>query len=334
MAAALPKVAEYVKNLGKSVKFSAVEYMKNTTPNMADFMETNNDLFKETFSVVKDYKNTFRKTKRALDKSKVGEALSEGKKALFEDLRTGKFYNADRIEKFEMRSMGDMGDFSDGWDFGDFDIDDIDANDDFAPAKITAKSNKILSQKLGTAIDESTKANVKVTVKSAGMLNDSIVRGTELMFAQTSKLDKTLNMGFSGIREDLGKLTNIGNVVQAHAENARTFYEESLNTLREMNAMMKETTEMQRNLYKVQQNRSDQSAYQNVVTASGMPDLKEYAKQIVRTLRISCHLDLIWSLVIVWVRILTYFWHSLDLPLSSYQIYWLKLLCQLLLRRH
>ena len=146
MAAALPKVAEYVKNLGKSVKFSAVEYMKNTTPNMADFMETNNDLFKETFSVVKDYKNTFRKTKRALDKSKVGEALSEGKKALFEDLRTGKFYNADRIEKFEMRSMGDMGDFSDGWDFGDFDIDDIDANDDFAPAKITAKSNKILSQ--------------------------------------------------------------------------------------------------------------------------------------------------------------------------------------------
>ena len=285
MAAALPKVAEYVKNLGKSVKFSAVEYMKNTTPNMADFMETNNDLFKETFSVVKDYKNTFRKTKRALEKSKVGEALSEGKKALFEDLRTGKFYNADRIEKFEMRSMGDMGDFSDGWDFGDFDIDDIDANDDFAPAKITAKSNKILSQKLGTAIDESTKANVSVTVKSAGMLNDSIVRGTELMFAQTSKLDKTLNMGFSGIREDLGKLTNIGNVVQAHAENARTFYEESLNTLREMNAMMKETTEMQRNLYKAQQKRSDQSAYQNVVTASGMPDLKEYAKQIGKNLK-------------------------------------------------
>ena len=71
----LPKVTEYVKNLGKSVAFSTVDYFKDTMPETSDFLETNQELFKEITVAVKDYRRTLVAAERTIKKSKIWEAL-------------------------------------------------------------------------------------------------------------------------------------------------------------------------------------------------------------------------------------------------------------------
>lgn len=290
MAAALPKVASYTKNLAKSVAFSAGEYMKHSSPNAAEFLENNEDFFKETFSAIKNYRETSKTVKKMARHSKIGEAFAEGKKALFEDLRTGKFYNQERIAQFEIRAMGSdmsMDDWGDDW--GDLDSNfgfDDEGNEEYSTARATIHSNRILSEKMGSAIDESIKANAEVTYKSAAHIGDSIQRSTNLIYAQNLKFHSMVNSGIAGIQSDLAKLSAVSAGLSTHMENARTYYEKSLAIFQENNAILKEMVEMQRNLYKrEQENYSKSSGYQDVTSAGGTPDLKEYASKVLKNVK-------------------------------------------------
>lgn len=298
MAAALPKVTEYIKNLGKSVAYSTIDYMKETTPKASDFMETNEDLFKEIYAGIKDIKGTTKKAVNAIKSSKVYDAVDVGRKAIFEDIKTGKFYNKDRIEQMELKAMGNedliagggdewdfnFGDVNDDWNFDD---DDWDENDSHADTKAIVKSNSVLSKKIGTAIDESIQANADITFKSSAMVADTVKSSTNLLYSQGERIYGSMNAGLAGIREDLAKvssfITNGG--LQTHLNNTTTFYENTTKSLNEMNALMKEFLEMQRNIYKKEQKMSESSAYSNVVGSEGMPDLKEYGKNIKKNLK-------------------------------------------------
>lgn len=290
MAAALPKVASYTKNLAKSVAFSAGEYMKHSSPNAAEFLENNEDFFKETFSAIKNYRETSKTVKKMARHSKIGEAFEEGKKALFEDLRTGKFYNQERIARFEVRAMGSdmsMDDWGDDW--GDLDSNfgfDDNGDEEYSTARATIHSNRILSEKMGSAIDESIKANAEVTYKSAAHIGDSIQRSTSLIYAQNLKFHSMVNSGIAGIQSDLAKLSAVSAGLSTHMENARTYYEKSLAIFQENNAILKEMVEMQRNLYKrEQESYSKSSGYQDVTSAGGTPDLKEYASKVLKNVK-------------------------------------------------
>ena len=46
MAGKLPKVTEYIKNVGKSVGYAAIDTVRQPTSNISEFLDTNEDLFK------------------------------------------------------------------------------------------------------------------------------------------------------------------------------------------------------------------------------------------------------------------------------------------------
>ena len=291
MAAALPKVASYVKNVGKSVAFSTVDYLKDLAPTSASFVETNQEVFKAVSASVRDYKGTIKKADDAWKKSKVFEALSEGKKALFEDLKSGNWYNADRIAQFELRAAGDTDLMGDDWSFDDFDDsdkdpwdiddDDDDLGDSDKVAKATVKSSKVMTKKLGSAIDESIKANAKITIKSTGLVVDTITKTSGLLYTQAEKINTSMVSGMTSIKEEIGKIAGfvVGGALETHINNSARFYTDTLKNVQEINALLKESVEMQRNLYKKEEKNVEWD-YDNIVDSAGNVDIGEYAKVI------------------------------------------------------
>src|SRR5574344_1547591 len=101
------KVTEWIRNVGKSVVYATVkEVTTDMMPSVGEFTESNSELFKEVYKDIKDYKNTVR---RATEYIKASPPYKAGKLAAenaFEDLKSGKIYNADREIEADNEAIG------------------------------------------------------------------------------------------------------------------------------------------------------------------------------------------------------------------------------------
>ena len=258
----LPEVKNYVKNVGKSLGFAAMDHLKATAPNTTEFFKNNAGVYKDAMDNVKKLRSKATSTSNDLS-STLKNTIDVGKKNLMADLKSGKFYNKDRIKKANDDMMKDMF----GIDFDDFDLDfDLDyedfnedslnqstrsAND--SEAKRYAKASMLSSSILSNAYDQASaniiESNAKVSVHSAAMLSDSIARSTTLLFSQNERIHASIDAGFATIGTEIRKITSMAPALSTHLENSTKYYEESLAVFKETNALVKELTEMQRNLY-------------------------------------------------------------------------------------
>lgn len=285
MAGRLPKVTEYIKNMGKSVGYAAIETITEPTENMKDFIDTNDELFKTIYAATRNYRQTLKAVDRSIKRSKVYEAATLGLKALQEDITTGKFYNKERENQFGMEGvMGD--DFS---DFSEFESDDFgndwgseDNNEDVSEStKATIASTRTISG----MISASSEAETKAIVGSAKAIADVNMASTKLLSMQNEKIYSSMVNGFAGVGNGVALINSIlsGPMTNYMNESVK-FYGDITSKVSETNAYLKELTEMQRNLYKVQQEEYKSTKYDEIVSASGAPDLVAYAKNIYKNL--------------------------------------------------
>lgn len=288
MAGRLPSVTEYVKNMGKSVAYATIDIVKEPTENMSDFLETNDDLFKVIYSAAKNYKDTIKVVDRSIKSSKIYTAAMDGFGALKEDLKTGKLYNVEREKEFGLASMGeDFADFSDfesdGLNFN-FDDDDFFADDEDnkpSAAKVIAQT----SAGLGDVISYTSKTQSNVIVSSAEAISNVNIASAKMLTAQTEKINASLITGFTGVNAGMGTVVSIlSGPMTTYMNESTKFYGDVSNKLSETNAYLKELTEMQRNLYKDQSTPYKTSKFDEVVGASGTPDLLNYAKRIYKNI--------------------------------------------------
>lgn len=286
MAGRLPKVTEYIKNVGKSVGYATIETVTEPTENVRDFIESNNELFKTIYSATKNYRQTMVLIDRNIKKSKIYEAANLGMKALTEDLKTGKFYNKDREDRYGMSGlMGDeFADFSEfeNDNFGDWDDDDEGGDDEESSSvKATAAS----TSKLSSVINGASEAQSEVIVASAQALAGVNQASTKLLYTQSAKIHSSLMSGFSGVNAGLNTVNAIlSGPLNNYMNESTKFYNDMSTKIAETNAYLKELTEMQRNLYKVQQQEYKRSKYDEITTAGGGPELTAYAKNIYKNI--------------------------------------------------
>ena len=271
----LPKVTQYVRNIGKSISYSTIDYFKGTMEDTSDFVESNQELFKDIYHAARDYRNTMRAVDRSIKSSKVYEAGQGLKKSLFESIRTGKFYDAKRQAEYELQAAGDMAkmdDFEDEW--GSSNEFDISMDDQDFDQSNEGKSSAIVSG----AIQDATSAQAGIIARSTDYLAETQKASTKLLFAQGEKMYAAVNNGLANTQALISRVnTFLDGPLTTHMENSTKFYQETTNKMNEITAMIKESLEMQRNLYKREQSSYKQSQFSNVGTN---PDLKEYAKEV------------------------------------------------------
>ena len=270
----LPRVTEYVRNLGKSVAYSTVDYFKGTMEDTSDFIETNQEIFKDIYHAARDYRATMKAVDRSIRSSKVYEAGQGLKKSLFESIRTGKFYDTERESEYSLKASGEMGNVGDMDEWGSSDEFDINMDDESFDESDVGKSTSIVTG----AIQDATISQANIIAKSTEYLAESEKASTKLLFGQGERLYASVNAGMSGIQSMLSRVNSfMDGPMTTHMENSTKFYQEITNKMNEVTAMMKESLEMQRNLYHKEQKRFDDSQWRRVGTS---PDLAEYGKAI------------------------------------------------------
>jgi len=281
-------VSSYIKNLGKSVVYSAVDAGKEIAPSSTSFIETNQQLFKEVYHSVRDYKTTLRRANDMLSGSKVYEAAEVGLKSVREDLMSGKFYNKERESSMmeKSSSMFNMDDMNIDMDFGDA---EGGSDDGFGSLEITS-GDKLISDTINKSSRESAEMLADVVIRTGEYQAKSNRAATNILFTQNARMLSDLKSGIHSVGEGVNSLVQFStSTMQAHAENSKTFFESTSKLLQEQNAIMKEMLEMQRNEYTARQGAMTnkdkkpgkiRARFDDIVDANNMPDIKAYFNNV------------------------------------------------------
>ena len=279
----LPKVNNYLKNLGKSIKYVAINEIRDTLPIVFETKETN----EEALSSIRESFRNKNKLKTISTIAKDSEFYKTGNdiyKNLKSSIKTGNFYSQKRQDKADnefMKSfMGDDFNFDD--DFKDeegFDESEDSLNEN-------ADSLNELNNDLNSGFEASATAISNTTIESARYVGETVKASAAMAYAQSSEQTFLMKSGFKSLDDGLKKLVHFNtDILQKHIQNSTTFFDNTSKLLSEQNAMMKEMLEMQRNVYKANQaaennNNSIFNKFGNIVSSGGAVDLSEYFKNI------------------------------------------------------
>ena len=278
------RVTNYLKNLGKSIVYASADAYKENT-NIGKFImdENNQQLAKDVYHGIRDYKTTLRRASEAIKSTNVYQAADFGFKSALSDLKTGNFYDASKQEKLIDESFDeDMGfdDFNFDEEGGDSSSSEGPSSDTIATIKTLQNTAEISTDAIAGAVVKSGKYNAEITKQS-----------TSLIISQQAKFFGDLKNGIFNTNQTLSNLVNFNeNAMGTHIENSRKFFDESTKLARENNAILKEMLDMERVRFKEEQairdrnnkrsNPKAHTSFYDILDSNGLPNLLEYGEAI------------------------------------------------------
>lgn len=264
-------VQKYIKNMAKSVAYSTTDILSKKFEYVNDFKNENQEVFKEVYSSIKDYRTTFTRVKKAITNNKVMDAARVGYDSILYSIRTGDFYAKNKenevIEKYGGALMENMD--IDDEDF-DWDNEDISTGEKVI-ATAVKKNSKIGTALTVEAIAETGKAQMNVAKEN-----------TMLLYTQNERLLNKLDGGFQNIMgflkqngEQTAKVQNQMN------ENLNKFMTNVDNNIMKLTKQMDELLEMQRKMYNpTKEEQKKRIGYDDIISRNGILNIKEYVKQV------------------------------------------------------
>ena len=269
------KVQQYIKNLGKSTVYGAAEVLSENFSNVRDFTQTNAEIGKAAYETVKDYRNVFKRVKMGIQNSSVYTAAQVGIKSLVQDITTGDFYNTEREQEIISKYGGSLMDDSiwdmDGDNFS-FDDSSLDMSDgEKVVATAIKKNSKISTAIISESVVKSSQAQIDVSREN-----------TALLYAQNERLINKLGGGLDNLTSFLTRNAEQNAKVQnKQIENTNKFFTNMEKNSNRIVAQLDELLEMQRAMYKPQQQESKKKKTSLLdIADGGIPDLKEYANAV------------------------------------------------------
>ena len=291
-------VNNYLKNLTKSVAYAAADVAKeDLAPNVTEFASENKQFLTATYATLKNPKATLKKSVQAIQESKVYQALDYGTKNLFEDLRTGKWYNKEREERDELRLSG-LGGGTDWDDLSEFGIDsDWESNlgkDSSGPKdEITTGDLEIIG-----AIEGSNAAAASATVNAVIRSSEAQIKTSRtnmgMIYMQNERLFGGLHKDFSVLNATMDSMNKVTSAsLQNIDKNLSDFFTNELKLSTERNAILKEMLEMQRNMYKSASDREKEAANNKKnnkirwddISSGGMPNFEAYFNAVKKNIK-------------------------------------------------
>ena len=260
----LPKVTQYVKNVGKSIAYASIDAVKANTRGVSDFIDVNNDVFKEVYASAKNIRATIKNTEKQVRQSNLYKAIDIGVKNLIEDAKTGNFYR-DRTEDYAESIIG----LDDEFDM------------EFQSGSSEGASQKTLSDSINNAVGAAAISQNTAIAEGTGLIIKSNSANTKLMMASMEKISANFSAGMGAVYTGINATNQFLNgPMMAHLENSRRYYEETSKQLRDQSMMLKEMLEMQRNLYKKQSIDEKETRLAQSMTGTGGMNIRGYAKNV------------------------------------------------------
>ena len=202
--------AQYIKNLTKSITYSTLDITKNYMPAGQELIDTNAQVFKEVYNTIKQPKTSMKKLSALIKGSKLYEAGEIGFKATIEDLKTGNFYNQERINALETKAGGSLLDMSDmeiDYDELDKDINgDIDTDFDFDDNLDISEGDAYIGEMIAETSMASAQSISKTVASSSKYIADSHRATSTLMYNLNMKGFEAVNKGVLSVNQNLSQI--------------------------------------------------------------------------------------------------------------------------------
>ena len=282
-------VPSYMKNLKRSGKSIISNQMHNMMPTLGNTVVSGRDAFKEFTAFDRsggsEYGNYVKQRKNIIF-GPLRDFIRNAK----EDLKSGKFYNEERIASSTGNGIDDM---LDG--FGDMDemMDEFESEH----VRVTSKFDKYL---------KSTSASLSVGNKAlSNSLNEVNINNTEYIAnVNTMNSAKFMALTTKHHMEQMKQLKNIENigmsivnfnqeVIAGALERQDKFYDEILNETRELKELIQQQTDFNMSRFKSGSKASRSfSPLESILGSNGSLDLKEYFGNIKKNLKRQAPMDM------------------------------------------
>ena len=260
---------KYLSNVGKSIAYSTVDQVKEMNPAITSFASTNAEVLRSSYDAITHMKQTVKKTKADFLESDYGKIAVKAKNNLFEDLKTGKFYNRERISKAETEAMGSIGeDFDIEFEF----LDDNNDEDEMS----TNDMMDLVAEKSSNAVGTAVARSAEYIVTANSQMNKSLYEQNKAIFSG-------IHSDMSVMNDNIGKLITYANgPLQTHMENSTKFYETTTQLDQERNSILKEMLELQRDYYTVKTpNKSgSRTSISDIIDSEGMLDISALVEHL------------------------------------------------------
>ena len=238
---------KYISNLGKSVAYSTMDKVKEMNPSIAAFSEQNAELGKALYSSVKDIRGTIQKGKKYVVESPIGEFGREYKKAFFEDIKSGKFYNKERDSELSGKAAGsvmELGD--DSWDNLLSEIDAGDGSSDKEPDISVDDSD---SSKMIKSIDniggKVTNGIAEATGRAAEYQVEAYKSGVSAQQKHLAAMTDKLNFGIASVNSTIAQLVEFNHEAsKLHYNNSADFYSKMVTKVDTTNNLLQQLVDM------------------------------------------------------------------------------------------
>lgn len=282
-------IPSYVKNVKRSGRNIVSNQLRHFMPTLSNTMVNSRDVFKEFSSF--DRSNYIR----------YGNYVKQRKNIIFgplkdfirnakDDLKSGKYYNEERIYQASGNGIDNM---LDG--FGD--IDEMMDDSEFENVRITSKFDKYL---------KSTSSSLSVGNRAlSNSLNEVSINNTEYI-ANVNTMNNTKFMALTTKHhmEQMKQLKNIENIgmsilkfneeiVAGAIERQDKFHEDILNETRELKELIQQQTDFNMSRFKTSTKFSNTySPLERILGSAGSIDMNEYVKNIKKNIKRQSPMDM------------------------------------------
>ena len=197
--------ATYLRNVGKSVGYSMIKEIKNNTPAMSAFSSNNSDAIKSAYSAIRHMDKTVSRISTKVLESEYGEVGRYALKNIREDLKSGKFYNLERIKEAEGSALTSEFGIGGDDDFGFEDLANMNPDDlDMDGGESLESMMDLVGKKASEAVSDAVIRTTEYAVNAQTELARASAEQNKAMYAN-------LHAALGTINENVGKLIEVAN---------------------------------------------------------------------------------------------------------------------------
>ena len=240
-------ILAYTRRLGKSLKFAAVEVLKDQAPITTKMIENNRDYAKNSFKEIVGSRQAVGLKMKNLREQFIFKPVNDTFRNLKREITSGNFYHEnENVAKAEQKMMMDM--MSDM--FGDM-MEDFEDTDENNPGSKISRGDAVVASMISGQLRANTSSLSRVIAETTDVQLKNQKAISHAQFAQGERQIGIMNNGFSMLGQGMNSLIEFNNkVMLTYTQNATKYFETMSKLTNENNAILKELIDIQRSVYK------------------------------------------------------------------------------------
>ena len=289
-------VSKYVRNVGKSLGYAAIESMGDSANTIKSYIESIDEGYKKIYTTIgqKIENRDKRSFKEKIKSSSLYKSVDDGFKNLQEDIKTGNWFNKDRVDTVEddldsmLGSAADIGYIGGGFagssrssssnstdsdNYDNYDNNSSISSSSISPeSMISAAYQSQTMTKTGEFIVKGNKANTQILMSHLSDINTRVIGSIGTVYSEVKATNQFLNTNILKHIEDTHK----------YQEETHTYQENALKQLNTLASSIDDLVSIQKSLYKPEKKYGSSSfkKLSDYLSYTGSIDFEEYLKLV------------------------------------------------------